>query len=388
MNTYAPDAKVWYNTHMSCFSITAELLCGLLACIATAAPAAEGAPSSTNIEELVSTGSPLFRSHARFRLTGVLLDNRRSPSFFCDGRAIVLFYASGNERTDVRAGDVVVVEGTSHNGEYEVQALSVLGKTDIPKPTAVSPVDVQKGRCANMFVVTQGRVTDVFKDDIDASFLYLLISADGATACASIVVQRNVEALAQKLLGAEVRVCGVCMPPITFQRPYAGCIIRLLDASSLETVNPAVTDPLSFPELETPSYAAPQEICAMGKRHIRGTVMAVSDDDSFLMRDGSGRLHRVQFAGGQHPPRFNDTVVVGGTVQTDFYLVNLSHAIFKVTGHSDTPPEEPVHVTAAEILYTSTSFPLITVTVSVIVSVSSTADTSSVSISTSILMSS
>ena len=306
----------------------------------------------TNIEELISQIYTDKGKRTDFKLSGIILDSYKSPAFFCNGYAITLWLHGLTNNVALHPGDHIIISGTCANRTFYVKKAKTIPatKAPFPKPDAVSPRQILQGRYANRLVETQGLVTDVFQDDIDAHFVYLVIQSDGAQIYAAIHKNQLSNDLLQNLLDAEIRIRGICKPPVMFQRPYSGCIIRSLNVSTLKITKPATTDPLSFPELLVPPYATPQEINVIGKRHIRGTVIAVSADNTFLIRDFSGLLHRITPVGGRIPPKIFDVVVAGGTVRTDFYLINLSQAIYTVVGHVNNPTTEPLDVSASDIL--------------------------------------
>ena len=320
--------------------------CLLLSGVALAAEAV-----ITNLNELAAHGTTDERQP--FRLQGTILYSDRSPALYCDGQIINLTALRLGMFSGLRSGDRIAAEGYRRKQLFNVHTIEHLGRANLPPPSDIDPRELQgKGHAAQLIRV-QGTVTDIFCDDIDAGFLYFVLESGGSQFYAAINRHLAPSEWTRRLSGAEVRLTGVCSSSEGFQRPFMGCIVRCLDADAVEIVRPSVSTPMDYPELKIPSSSSPQEIVRMGKRRIHGTVLSVCSDNVLILRGEDGRLHRVTLAENQPLPKVRDIVVAGGTVQTDFYLVNLSHAICTVVGHSDEPPESATDTSANDILFNS-----------------------------------
>ena len=320
--------------------------CLLLAGVSSAADVV-----ATNLNDLLTAASTAAR--LPFRLEGTILYSDRSPVMHCDGRLIKLTALRLGLFSELKPGDRITASGYLRNLNFNVNAFTCHGRGPLPPAEDVNPKDLHDNRFANRLVRVRGTVTDVFRDDIDAGFLHFVLESDGARLFASIAYGLTSAEWIRRLTGATVRLTGVCEASEGTLRPFMGCIVRCLDAESVEIVRPSVTSPLDYPELAVPSSASPQEIADMGKRRIRGTVLAVCTDNSLVLRDDAGLLHRIALAENQPMPDVCDIVVAGGTVQTDFYLINLTHAICSVIGRSNAQPTPADDASADDILFNS-----------------------------------
>ena len=327
---------------LSRFSFVLGLLLSAGAC-----PAAETV--FTNLSDLVARDATDARTP--FQLQGTILYGDRSPAIYIDGQIVKLTALRLGMFSELRSGDRITVKGYRKERTFNVHTIENLGRVPLPTPDDVTARDLLPDRCNYRLVRVQGTVTDIFRDDIDAGFLYFVLESDGTQFYASISYRLAPAEWAQQLIGSTVRLTGVCTSSEGFQRPFMGCIVRCLDANAVEITNSSVTTPLDHPKLEVPSSASPQAIAGMGKRRIRGTVLAVCSDNVLIVRSDGGCLHRIALADNQPLPAVRDVVVVGGTVQTDFYLINLTHAICSVVGRSDEPPETAVDASADDILF-------------------------------------
>ena len=106
------------------------------------------------------------------------------------------------------------------------------------------------------------------------------------------------------------------------------------------------------PNLLSPS---PSKIRSLGQIRLEGTVLATWGGKRFLIRSNDDLIHRVSLANGQTLPACNDIVKVGGTAETDLYLINLSHATYKTLGRDERKrTESPVPLSPETILCNAT----------------------------------
>ena len=320
----------------------------LVAGLSPAPVRAGGMSCLTNIADVLTQTAEPHSPQVRFRLTGTVLNNT-SGAFYSDGHAITFYCLY--ERCKFPPGDLVRIEGGCTNNAFLVHSFTRLGRGEMPLPDEVTTHDIQKGRCANRFVTFKGKVIDIFREDIDSRFLYIVIRENNADAYFAIGWNNSQELRNRRLIGAEVKVTGVCRTSVDAQRHYAGNIVEALEPNHIDILVPPVTDPRELPALDAPPCASPQVISEMGQRRVEGTVLAVMADNSFLLRDDRGALHRISPDVGLAPPKVQDIVIAGGTVRTDFYLVNLSHAIHSVIGHSAEPFGAPADIRAESILH-------------------------------------
>lgn len=306
---------------------------------------------TTNLNDLLSL--PVSDTRRPFRLRGTVLYGDRSPAVYCDGRIVNLTAMRMGMFDTLEYGERVTVKGYFRKGNLLVSQFTCHGKTALPQAEDARPEDLHGKRFANRFIRVQGTVKDIFRDDIDAGFIYFVLESGRTQFFASIAYDLTSVEWIRRLTGATVRMTGVCESSEGSLRPYMGCVLRCPHSDTVEIVTPSVTDPGDYQKLELPSCASPQEISGMGKRSIGGTVLAICSDNTLVLRGDGGGLHRVTLAEDQPLPRVRDRVVAGGTVQTDFYLVNLTRAVCTVTGRSGKAPDTAVDASAQDILFNS-----------------------------------
>ena len=288
----------------------------------------------------------------RYEVTGVICS--------CGGHDIIVEadgvrFSAHNDRDRLpafRTGDVVRLKGSSRLsllglpchffGDY-----AVVGHIDLPLPREVSPVDIVGGRYDMQVVSVRGTVTDVFRDDIDHRFVYLVLRANGVDVY--VTTATGTERDYVGLLGADVRLTGPCKP-ILSTRLYMGRSVSISGMKDVEVLRPAETDPRVFPPLENLPHASPQQLAGLDRRRVCGTVLAAWQGSRLLVRTDDGRLHRIELMSGQDLPSCGDRITAGGIPETDFYHINLTHALVRVEETGPVPAETPVAVTPADIL--------------------------------------
>lgn len=287
-----------------------------------------------------------------YEVTGVICS--------CGGHDIIIEadgvrFPAHNDRDQLpsfRAGDIVQLRGSSRLSALGLPShffseYVVVGHIDLPPPQEVSSIDIVSGRCDMQVVSVRGTVTDVFRDDIDHRFVYLVLRANGLDVY--VTTSTGTECDYVGLLGADVRLTGPCKP-IVSTRLYMGRSVSISGMKDVEVLRPAETDPRAFPPLENLPHASPQQLAGLDRRRICGTVLAAWQENRLLVRTGEGRLHRVDLMAGQKLPGCGDVVTAGGIPETDFYHINLTHALVRVEKTGSVPADVPVAVTSADIL--------------------------------------
>ena len=113
------------------------------------------------------------------------------------------------------AGDVVRAAGlTAFDSYFQPHAsytnLVVVGHTAPPEPIRLPLAELLRGDHRNRFVETSGTVADAFHDEIDSRYNHLLLKRGADVMPVSFPCPGIEEAALQSLIGAEVRVTGIC----------------------------------------------------------------------------------------------------------------------------------------------------------------------------------
>jgi len=300
-------------------------------------------PAITNAVALLGVSAEQAACRPAYEITGTVCSGSVQDFVVeADGVRFVTHYDLDGS-PDVREGDIVRLGGEVRLSAQGLPSCffschKVVGHVDLPPPSDVETVDVASGHHDLHVVRVRGTVTDVFRDDIDRRFVYLVLRANGSDAY--ITTGAGDERDWVGLLGADMRVTGTCKP-IVSTRLYMGWAVSVCGMKDVEVLRPAETDPRTFPPLEDWPHASPQALAGLDRRSVSGTVLAAWQGRYLMVRTGAGHLHRVELMPGQALPPSGSLVTVGGILETDFYHVNLTHALVhvdRVGGDTDDVP--------------------------------------------------
>lgn len=195
--------------------------------------------------------------------------------------------------------------------------------------------DLLRTRPNGQYVTLTATVIDAFSDEIDPRIRFLILHDGDAYLFA--VYSPDTPTL-RDLLGCTVRVRGISHPENYSTRKHFGLQLSIFDRADLDILHRAENYPFSAAPLDDCTGLRPQEIAALGRRRVRGHVLAVWGGDNALLRASDGRLTRTRLAG-PGLPACGTAVEVVGFPETDLYQVNLARAIWR-TASLPPPPAE------------------------------------------------
>ena len=183
-----------------------------------------------------------------------------------------------------------------------------------------------------------GLVTDAFRDETHADYIFLAVVGSGGNFNATIDLlycsDTNVERRLKALVGAEVSIYGILDPSIEVKRPFRGPTLQFGRLSDIRIRTPAPADPFDVPELGRMTYRPPGIVSSTGRRRKSGLVLA-SWDNEFIMevydpryRFNHLRYMRIELAE-QAPPPVGTYVTAVGFTETDLSHINFSRARWK-----------------------------------------------------------
>ena len=205
----------------------------------------------------------------------------------------------------------------------------------IPKRPAVEPLEVSatqilNGKCVDQFVRITGTITDVVHDDLNPAFRFFIINSDNEIIYAPSQTITESDSVLEALIGAEVSVCGKCDHPSednTLRRQFRWSLYiwRLDDITVLK---PAPTDPFSVRELEDLTDRRPSEIPLLGRRRVRGHVLALWRGRNILVRTPLNSVMRLE-AADKTLPKPGDFIEAVGIPESDVFRINFARAIWR-----------------------------------------------------------
>lgn len=238
--------------------------------------------------------------------------------------------AEFDNRTDVRddalrRGDVVRVRGVLRpfgrtSLHANCQDVRVLTHGPVPQPKPISIKEFLDGRHDYHLSELTGTVKDIFRDELDPMFSFLVLLADDETIY---VPLRHAAPNVRPELppaGSEVALVGTPMRDGPLNRRYLGRYFFVHDPDSIRILKPAPEDNFRFPDLHDALSLRPQEISRLGTRRASGRVLCTMQDGSFLLRVDPDLIVRVETTGPGLPSPGQAVEVVGYPESNLFHL--------------------------------------------------------------------
>ena len=269
--------------------------------------------------------------------------------------AIIVDMAGPLSTNRLSRGDHVRIKGTTVPGFlghpcYAIaKTAAVLSTVSAPLPVDADAVGLEAGRFDNKLVRFKGMVVDVFRDEIDPQWIFLILKSGRETVCACFMLPESDDADIGKLIGAEIAVTGFYSALVTEPRFHSGCYILCAGRDAISVIRPAPDDPFDVPLLIVNCYDNATVINSMERRRVTGRVIAVWHRDRLLLRTPEGRIARVDLAA-RTPPPYGICIDAVGNPETDLYRLNLSRAIWRTNDVALAVEPPPKDVTVRQIL--------------------------------------
>ena len=341
----APLAVLWYNPLMSIRWLKFIPFGVVLALAAMC-----GADSLTNVHELAAYlqgPRTTVRSYAVEGLVTSLLHSEHGDFVLENGD--LRMWVSKPPDASVAPGDWVRVSGRIYPEQciwenLGGKTLVKLGTRTIPPPVQRTLAQLQGNDCHLLRVRTEGFVQEIFQDDVDAR--YCIFRLQDGDLCIHVSAQHeNIPQHApQSLLGSRISLTGRCLINYPTARRFYGRRILMGPTDRITVLQAADPLRLPAPPLERLYLAEPDRVARIGQRSLVARVEAQWHGDRLLVRSRPDTLHRIDLASDVPLPPVGSSVTVVGTVETDLFRVNLSHAhIISVTNGvtSTDPPRAP-----------------------------------------------
>ena len=197
----------------------------------------------------------------------------------------------------------------------------------VPKPITIE--ELRTGGFDNRLVKITGAVREVFKDEIDPRWAYIILNCDGSRIPVTFIHESSDISSLAALSDASVTVSGVCTPITHGIRQLIGRHILCTGPDAVQVVT-APSNPFDVPAIGASQRIAPNEVEKMGRRRMSGRAVAIWSDLHFLLEDSKGGHHRIVLAN-SNPPVYGALVEVTGFPSTDLYTIHLGGALWRAT---------------------------------------------------------
>ena len=257
----------------------------------------------------------------------------RGPFHAASNGRILQFYDLRKDRSErIAEGDRVrmaVLAGTSDAaGDDPLGCLeiAVLSHGEVPKSTPVSIRDFTRNFQPNRHVELTGTVRDVFPDDIDPHYAFVILQ-DGED-FAYLAYPGGADQLQafRALRGSVVAASGVTWG--SSNRHIGKSIMAFAGTNAFRVVKHADSLRFDVPTVNADSFRLPGDIASLGPRKTSGTVVATWHDDMFLLIDENGSPVKVELSE-PSPPAVSECVEAVGYLETDLFHLSFVRASWR-----------------------------------------------------------
>jgi signal transduction histidine kinase len=256
------------------------------------------------------------------------------------------FFSGRPEFRNVRPGDRVEVEGVTYQGLFvpgiTPQQVTVLGRTALPAPVAVTYEELLSGRWHYQRVEVRGVVRAIELAETNTWSVMLSMGAQRL----EVRYRPEAETPPPALVDAQVRVAGLAAGFINDKRQLVAPQVFINDLADLQVEKPAPADPFAAP-LRTvaellnfnPEGASPHRV------RVRGVVTHQRAGEALFLRDeGRGLYVRTRQTETVRP---GDVVEVVGFPAMGTFSALLEDAEFRRVGQETEPGPIPTSVAEA-----------------------------------------
>ncbi len=257
------------------------------------------------------------------------IDKARTIAVYDTTNAVLLITHNAVSNLTIYAGDRIRAKGRTYIYDFNqivalCESIEHTGRAAAPHPEYASAADIDSGRCDCRLVTIKGTLRDIFQDEIDANFRYLVLNCDGRLIYAT-SAQIGINDVS---VGSTIEITGICDPISIGGRRHMGRIIKIMDKDSIRIASTPTENVFSSPLIDDVSLMGPMEIQSLGIRRARGIVIATWSPQRLLIKTEQGNLISATVAN-QKLPSNGDTVEIAGLPETDLFNINLSRAAWR-----------------------------------------------------------
>ena len=277
-----------------------------------------------------------------------------SSAFFAfDNSASVVFLAGKSlPKTILRAGERIRVKGRTRRHDYGqvvafCNSIERLGEGLPPTPKEVSMEVVHSGKTDCQLVKIRGTLREIFHDEIDKNYTYLVLTTDGKLLYASAATALLDFRMAT--IGSEIEITGICDPFPIGGRRHLGRLIRIFGRDAIKMSKSPSDEAFSAPMFNDTLTMGPMEIQSLGLRRAKGTVIAAWHPRNLLIETERKNLIYATVAN-QKLPASGTGIEVEGVPETDLFNITLSRAVWRVCDLKPALPQKPLDTDFSRLL--------------------------------------
>lgn len=251
----------------------------------------------------------------------------------------------------IRTTGIIAIAQDSQTGRPSTICKSVqrIAIGEPPKRIRVSARDIISGECNGKPVVLRGSIRQIFRDEVDAKWLYIALSTPDGMVYLTAKGDTSTESEIRKFVDAEIDATGHCSSSSGTLRRMLGSTVGISWPKDISVLKPAPDDPYSVPLLDVNMVTDVSAINRLGRRRIVGTVLALCSGRRIILKTDGGDIHDVHLLDGS-VPSCGTRIEAVGLPEADYYQINLVDSTWRKASGAPIHAGPPVDATLEGML--------------------------------------
>ena len=254
-------------------------------------------------------------------------------------------------------GDSIRLLGYLERNEFDETIsyptnVTVLARGIPPEPVTISLADLKTGRYESRLVRTTGVIRNIFTDEVDPDFKFIVLTDNRDIAYVIIGKPQFAALNSRQLLGRTASITGISSANRhSLTRQISRRIPQTITCVSNGIAIHESTDstPKAIPSLDLIAGLAPKDIPLATLYRTCGRVLAVWDRNTVLLHARSGPIVRIRIAG-QELPAVGDIIESVGFPEGNLFTCGLDCATWKQQKIQMPPERSPESASIREIM--------------------------------------
>lgn len=282
--------------------------------------------------------------HSR-EMLGMVVEESGTGIYVRGLPAARLSVAPESNLSQIEPGAEIEISGVTDAGGYAPVILPIearlLGRSELPPPRPADLGSILTGRMDCQRIELTGIVQDVEQRGDRFSHLWFKLAVPGHLF--TMMTIDDEPHTADHLIGASVRVRGVCLPFFNDRGELLGLRIQAQNLSHLTTLVPASQDPFAVPEITLRNLRPfSAEGPVLTRQRLKGIVTCARPGHDLYVQEG-GRAVRINTRdANEFTP--GDYIEASGFVRLGGQRAELHGAVLRKLGHQPPPAAKEIHL--------------------------------------------
>ena len=227
-------------------------------------------------------------------------------------------------------------------------------------PRTIAPQDLFRPENLGCVVSLTGTVRDAKRDESDANYIYLTVISSGQIIHVMVKEWALVLPDVTSLVGALVRIDGLCSNTRDSARRYCGRFLLVSGLENVAAIQTPDTSDANVPDISEIGDISPSELATKDRFRVIGTVRAVWQGAHALVETDVGEVVNLRLLEGS-PPSCGMRIRAIGFPQTNQYFLQLDNATWSLAEGPARDTLPTVDISPINLLSNQTGEPAIQV---------------------------